>query len=117
MRIVTLFVLIAVFSLGCNSDPGEEVVKRYKAGERIFVKDDLKGANLKDAYLDGADFTGADLKGANLNGAYLSGANFNNADLSAADLKDAKLYSAHFNANTKFPPNFDPKKRGMVQTD
>jgi uncharacterized protein YjbI with pentapeptide repeats len=117
MRIVILFVFVAVFSLGCNFDPGEEIVKRYKAGERIFVKDDLKGANLKDAYLEEADFTGTDLRGANLYGAYLSGANFNNADLSNADLKHAKLYSAHYNSNTKFPANFDPKKRGMVQSD
>jgi uncharacterized protein YjbI with pentapeptide repeats len=117
MRIVILYVFVMAFSFCCNSDPGGEIVKRYKAGERIFTKDDLRGVNLKDAYLDGADFTGSDLKGANLNGAYLSGANFNNADLSSADLKDAKLYSAHFNANTKFPANFDPKKRGMIQTD
>lgn len=117
MRIVTIFVLVAIFSTGCNSDPGEDIVKRYKAGERIFVKDDLRGANLVDAYLDGADFTGTDLKGVNLKGAYLSGANFNNADLSNAELEHAKLYGAHYNANTKFPANFDPKKRGMIQTD
>lgn len=117
MRIVILFVLVATFSLGCNSDPGEDIVKRYKAGERIFAKDDLRGANLKDAYLDGADFTGTDLRGVNLNGAYLSGANFNNADLSTTDLEHAKLYAAHFNSNTKFPANFDPKKRGMIQSD
>ncbi|MBN1655048.1 MAG: pentapeptide repeat-containing protein [Deltaproteobacteria bacterium] len=117
MRIVTLLLVSAVLLLGCSSDSGEEIVKRYKSGERIFVKEDLRGANLKDAYLDGADFSGTDLKGVNLNGAYLSGANFNNADLSTADLKDAKLYSAHYNASTKFPPNFDPKKRGMIQSD
>ncbi len=117
MRIVILFVLVAVYSFGCNSDPGEDIVKRYKAGERIFVKDDLRGANLEDAYLDGADFSGTDLRGANLKSAYLSGANFNNADLSTTELEHAKLYSAHFNSNTKFPANFDPKKRGMIQSD
>jgi uncharacterized protein YjbI with pentapeptide repeats len=117
MRTVVGLLLVLVSICVCCSDPGEDLVKRYKAGERIFVNKELKGANLKDAYLDGADFTGVDLKGASFNGAYLSGANFNNADLSSADLKDAKLYSAHYNQNTKFPPNFDPKKRGMVRTD
>lgn len=112
-----IILLLSCFFLGCSTDPGVEVIKKYRAGERIFTNINLSGANLKDAYLDGADLSGANLDNVDLSGAYLSGANFNNTNLTTANLTNAKLYSAHYNSNTKFPANFDPRGRGMIRTD
>ena len=60
---------------------------------------DLRGANLRDAdlrgaYLRDADLRGADLRDADLRGAYLSGANLRGADLGDADLRAADLIGA-----------------------
>jgi Pentapeptide repeats (8 copies) len=71
-----------------------EVVK-----SAIDAKKSLYGADLRGAYLSGADLYGADLRsanlsGANLYGADLRGANLRNADLHGADLRSANLHSA-----------------------
>ena len=50
---------------------------------------DLSGADLSDAVLRGANLSGADLSGAVLRGAYLSDAYLSGADLSGAYLSDA----------------------------
>ena len=50
----------------------------------------LSGADLRSADLSGADLSGADLSGADLRSADLSGANLRSADLSGADLRSAK---------------------------
>ncbi len=60
----------------------------------------LGGANLRDAYLrganlGGANLHGADLRGANLHGANLSGANLRGAYLSGANLSGANLHGAY----------------------
>jgi len=76
-----------------------------------FFQADLKGANLKDAVLDGANFSGADLsracledcdlywavffeanlQHANLQSALLAGCDFKGANLTHADLRNANL--------------------------
>jgi hypothetical protein len=55
---------------------------------------DLTGANLEEAYLGGANLRGADLTGANLEEAYLTGANLRGAYLRGADLTGANLRGA-----------------------
>ena len=68
---------------------------------------DLRGADLRDAYLSGADLRGANLRDADLRGAYLRdaylsgadlGAYLNGADLRGADLRDADLRGADLRA-------------------
>jgi hypothetical protein len=88
---------------------GENILKKYAAGERMFCKAYLRWANLRRANLHGAylrwanlrraNLHGADLHGADLHGAYLrwanlSGANLSGADLSGADLSGADLSGA-----------------------
>ena len=60
----------------------------------------LYGANLRGAYLRGADLSGAYLRGADLRGADLSGAYLRGADLRGADLYGANLHEAK---NLNFP--------------
>ena len=57
---------------------GEELFRRYAAGERDFSGVDLSGANLsrvelRDINLSGANLSRVDLSWANLSGANLSG--------------------------------------------
>jgi uncharacterized protein YjbI with pentapeptide repeats len=54
----------------------------------------LRGADLRGAYLSGAYLRDADLSDADLSGAYLSGAYLRDADLSDADLSGAYLSGA-----------------------
>ncbi len=44
----------------------EELLERYKAGERVFRKANLEGANLEGANLEGAKLQGAYLQGHDL---------------------------------------------------
>ncbi|MBI3395674.1 MAG: pentapeptide repeat-containing protein [Spirochaetia bacterium] len=55
---------------------------------------DLSGANLTGAYLQNCNLTGANLKGARLRGAYLNNAVLEHADLRNADIRWAKLTGA-----------------------
>jgi hypothetical protein len=55
---------------------------------------DLGGADLRGAYLGGADLRGANLGGAYLRGADLEGANLRGADLEGANLRGAYLGGA-----------------------
>ena len=59
--------------------------------------ENLSGANLYNATLDGTTLNGADLSGANLYSATLSGADLTAANLSAADLRYANLRGADLN--------------------
>ena len=80
-----------------------KIVSRYDSskillcGEYESIKDCLeknKDANLRDAYLWGADLRGANLRDANLWGADLEGADLRSADLEGANLEGADLRSA-----------------------
>src|SRR5262245_14425370 len=64
-----------------------------ETGKRFSVPwgADLRGADLRGAYLHGADLRGAYLHGADLRGAYLHGADLRGAYLHGADLRDALL--------------------------
>jgi len=72
-----------------------------KGGERADLRGaylsgaDLTRADLSGAYLSRADLTGADLRGAYLSGAYLTGAYLSRAYLSGADLRKAYLSGAY----------------------
>jgi uncharacterized protein YjbI with pentapeptide repeats len=74
---------------------GHELLRRYKQGERIFARADLRLANLASAELRGADLSGADLSGANLQRANLSQANLEEANLAEANLEEAGLYQTN----------------------
>ena len=77
-----------------------EVLKLLKDGCKKAILDyDLRGADLSDASLRGANLRGADLSNANLSnadlrGADLRGANLRGAGLSEADLSNANLRGA-----------------------
>ncbi|MCB0210162.1 MAG: pentapeptide repeat-containing protein [Anaerolineae bacterium] len=89
----------------------------------------LMGADLSFANLRGADLRNADLRGANLNGTDLTGANLRETNLNNAQLNDAKLRwtdlresslltadlnGAKYDRWTRWPENFDPKKKGAI---
>ena len=73
----------------------EELIQKYKAGERDFRYVDLRGANLRGADLSEANLSGADLSGANLSGANLRGADLRWANLRWANLRGADLSEAN----------------------
>jgi Pentapeptide repeats (8 copies) len=78
-------------NVGDNSENVRQLLET-----KICIRCDLKGANLAEAELDGANLEGADLEGANLtkaelSRAYLVGANLSEANLTEANLNDAKL--------------------------
>jgi len=85
----------------------EELLERYKAGERDFsgaqleevelLLPDLNGADLSRANLTGAklwlaNLTGANFSWANLNGAILNRANLNKANLCNTNFQEANLH-------------------------
>lgn len=77
-----------------DSHPGEKLTA-YDLRE-VLGRDDLRGANLRDAhlreaYLRGADLREADLRGADLREADLRGARLDRAHLRGADLCEAYL--------------------------
>lgn len=97
--------------LGVEVMTGEELLKRYAAGERDFrgvdltrVKIpnvDLSGADLSGAILDSVDLTGAKLHNVKMRGATatsgwaeFSGTDFTGADLTGADLNQSHAYGA-----------------------
>jgi uncharacterized protein YjbI with pentapeptide repeats len=100
---------------GNERDPAqraEELLGRYKAGERHFEEEDLSGANLQRADLNGADLQRADFSGANLRSAILratvlGGANLRGADLSGADLSGANLRGATLSGANFERANFE----------
>lgn len=84
---------------------GEELRRRYTAGERNFAGLDLRGVNISgiDPDLDivaydelcpnfAADLSGINLSRANLTGAILAGANLTGANLSWSNLTEAALH-------------------------
>ncbi len=79
----------------------------------------LTGANLRYAILTGANLRYAELADANLNHANLSYANLREANLLGANLREANLTGAYlggalYNSETIWPKGFDPKAAGAV---
>lgn len=75
----------------------DETLKKHELwleGAYGGEKADLSEAELRGAYLMGANLRRADLRGADLSEAYLGGANLRGADLSEADLRRANLTRA-----------------------
>lgn len=58
----------------------------------------FRGADLRQATLDGSSFKLCDLSGANLRNASLRGVRFSGCDLTGADLRDADLHDIHLAA-------------------
>jgi uncharacterized protein YjbI with pentapeptide repeats len=95
----------------------EELLKRYKAGERDFTgisltygnlyTENLSGANLSRANLSGISLIRANLTGANLTGAELSAAILNDAKLAGANLSSAVLIQAHLEGADLSAANLD----------
>jgi uncharacterized protein YjbI with pentapeptide repeats len=73
--------------------------------------------SLLQADLEGADLTGADLTGVRLRQANLRHARLQCADLQDADLTGADLSGATYDHRTRWPPSFDPQRRGAVRAD
>ena len=74
----------------------DELLARYRAGEREFsgmslIEANLSGANLKGVNLEGAVLKMVNLSGANLSGANLSGAKLNLTKLGKANLSYTNL--------------------------
>jgi len=114
---------------------------RFRQDNKIFRPDfhkknlnkmSLERANFKEAYLEytkfqeshleNAIFVKANLYGSNFKGAFLKGADFRYADLRSAnllntDLEGAKFRYAQYNSKTKFPKDFDPIARGLINKD
>lgn len=98
----------------------DELLARYKAGERNFAGVELlriigemgeidgvdgqitglEGANLRDINLRGANLEKVDLSGADLTGADLFGAYLGEAGLVKTILRDANLFSANLSCAT-----------------
>jgi len=71
--------------------------EKYPKQEINFYNADLRGADLLDANLRGADLRNADLKQAILLDANLRGADLRGADLYHANLINANIKGANFN--------------------
>lgn len=109
----------------------------FNMGERCIIESmkfflkraDLSGALLYRLNLSYANLSGAYLRGAELSDVYLLCADLSDADLKVAalpctdlryvDLSGAKLTGSWYDADTIFtdvtPPNFDPRKAGMIK--
>ncbi len=77
-------------------DTPEQLLDRYRNGERDFCGAHLRGARLRGADLRGADLDGADLRDADLQGAWLSGSRLNGADLRGCNLTKSHAVGAWF---------------------
>ena len=75
----------------------DELIEKYKAGERNFAGVDLEGADLQEADLQRANLNNANLTDANLSNSYLTGANLVNANLRGAHLQYSYIDWAYLN--------------------
>lgn len=71
-----------------------EILKKNKNTIINLANTDLRGVNLKGAFLIGANLRDADLRGVNLTNAHLSDADLRGANLSGANLRGADLIDA-----------------------
>jgi uncharacterized protein YjbI with pentapeptide repeats len=69
------------------------------------------GAHLSNAFLMGADLSGAELIGTDLSNAYLLNANLSGADLRGSRLTQEQLDEACGDADTKPPEGLKPPKK------
>ena len=76
----------------CVNQVGDEGLNPKLPGEC----GDLRGVNLREAFLENVDFSGANMRGVQLSAAKLRGSIFVGADLRSADLHDADLRGTDF---------------------
>ena len=72
-----------------------KILDKYNNVLLDINNDSLRGSDLSDANLCGANLRGSDLSDANLRGSDLSGANLCGANLCGSDLYGANLYGAN----------------------
>jgi uncharacterized protein YjbI with pentapeptide repeats len=103
--LATLTLLTCLFALksaqAANPIHVKQLIETYSC-----ARCDLKGADLRKAYLIGADLRNADLRGANLVGANLEGADLTGARLNGANLTDSYLTEASLNHTNLTGVNF-----------
>jgi uncharacterized protein YjbI with pentapeptide repeats len=73
----------------------EELLSRYRAGQRDFRNLNLIAANLRNVNLSGANLSGANLTRANLTKTNLSYANLSDAVITGANLTETSLVKAN----------------------
>ena len=78
----------------------DELIKKYKLGERNFSKLDLRylnlsGINLRNINLEGSNLEGSNLEGSNLEGSNLKGSNLEGSNLTYTNLNYANLKEAN----------------------
>lgn len=74
----------------------DEIIERYKKGERDFSNIESKSSNFAGHRLKGIIFKGSDLEGASFSGSTLDGANFSNSNLQWANFDHASLRNTDF---------------------
>jgi Pentapeptide repeats (8 copies) len=109
----------------CTKVPVDTPTPSKKSENSSRCRSLLDGANLSWAFLQGALLDEASLTHAKLEGAQLYKANLIGADLSYAKLQGANLRrtnldkavftQAEYDSGTKFPPGFEPSKKGMIK--
>ncbi|MFE9660763.1 pentapeptide repeat-containing protein [Streptomyces sp. NPDC005955] len=77
--------------------PRVDLTSSARGAKAALGETDLRGADLRHAFLSDADLSGANLDKANLRRAALDGADLREAGLAKADLRDANLYGALLN--------------------
>lgn len=77
---------------------------------------DLRSADFGDCWMDETDLRGADLRGADLSGALVLRPNPRDGSTLVRDpgLPGVKLAGARYDASTRWPPGFQPGRRGAV---
>ncbi len=99
-----------------------EYSKEYNTVKDTLEEAVRRGANLRGAYLDGANLDGANLRGAylrgaNLDGAYLRGAYLDGANLRGAYLRGANLDGAYLGGAYLDGANLDGAYLGGAYLD
>lgn len=96
----------------------EELISRYRAGQRDFRNLNLIAANLRNVNLKGANLSGANLTKANLTRTNLSYANLSDTVITGANLTEASLVKANLtNANLSDVDLKQADLRGVIGRD
>jgi uncharacterized protein YjbI with pentapeptide repeats len=82
----------------------------------VAPQTNFNGADLKDAYCEGADLRGSTFVDADLQGANLQQTRLEGADLTGASIDQANVMAV-YSSSTKWPAGFDAKKAGCVLVD
>lgn len=106
-----------------NGDFREANLFKANLSNTLITLSDFKEAKFENTRFNGSKIYGSDLSGhdfrlislpTSILDSNLSGCNFQGVDLSSTELDENDLSGANFDDQTKFPPNFNPKKAGMI---